>query len=300
MAELTARSREDKALLGIQLMLVAWLFLAVVDTSVKWLVIAGLPALQLSFMRYFVHFLMSWGMLARNGSGSVRLPSRHAGLVWLRAALLVSATLTNFYALNFLSLTVTSSIMFSSPIIVSALSGPLLGERVGPGRWLAILLGFAGVLIIIRPLGAEFHWATILVVYNAFALAFFSILTRRLSGAVHTETMQFCVGVLGAVVLFPAALWCWQSPDTALGWVLLIGVGFWGWAGHELFSRAHVYGQSSALMPYSYSFIIYLAITSYLVFGEIPDGYTVLGAAIIVISGLLIWKRERMRKGVKQ
>lgn len=295
MTDLLARPREDRATLGIVMMLLAWLCFAVVDTSVKWLVLAGLPVIQAAFMRYLVHFAVALAMVSRTGQSVTRPPGRQMLLVLLRAALLVTSTIFNFFALLYLPLTVTAAIMFSAPILVSALSVPLLGERVGPWRWFAILLGFAGVLIVIRPFGAEFHWATLLIVYNASALAVFSIITRKLSGVIPAETMQIYAGAMGTLVLLPAAVWVWQSPTTVLGWVLMCGAGFWGWLGHELFARSHGFAEANALMPYSYCFIIYLTISSYLVFGDLPDGFTVLGASIIILSGLLIWWRQTLR-----
>jgi len=295
MAETIAKPREDRVGLGIAMMLLAWFFFAFVDTSVKWLVIAGLPALQLAFMRYFGHVILSTLMIARSGAGSMRRPRKHLGLVVLRALLLVSATFSNFVALRYLSLTLTSSIMFSSPIIVSALSVPLLGERVGPWRWFAIILGFAGVLVVVRPFGADFHWASTLAIYNALALALFSIITRRLSGEVSAETMQFYLGVIGVVVLLPGAIWVWQTPQNALEWALLISIGFWGWIGHEFFARAHGFAEANALMPFTYTFLIYLTLSSFVVFGDLPDNFTILGAILIVASGLLIWWREKHR-----
>lgn len=298
MAQPVARPLEDRARLGIVMMLAAWLLLSLVDTSVKWLVIAGIPALQLAFMRYFVHFLIATGAMLRTGRDAIRWPARNAGLVFLRAGLLVSATVTNFFALRYLSLTVTSSILFSAPIIVSLLAGPLLGERVGRWRWFAILLGFAGVLIVIRPFGQAFHWATLLIVYNAFALALFSIITRRISGVTSAETMQFWMGALGTLVLAPGAVWTWQNPETPRDWVILGLIGAWGWAGHELFARAHGFAEANALMPYSYVFILYLTTATWLVFGDLPDGFTVLGAVIIMSSGLLIWWRENHKGAI--
>ncbi|MEO1780157.1 MAG: EamA/RhaT family transporter, partial [Pseudomonadota bacterium] len=91
------------------------------------------------------------------------------------------------------------------------------------------------------------------------------------------------------------ALWSWTTPATTLDWVLMVALGIWGWAGHEIFSRAHSYAPANTLMPYTYSFLLYLAVASYIVFNDIPDSYTLLGASIIVLSGLVIWWRA-MRK----
>ncbi|WP_415919071.1 DMT family transporter [Tateyamaria sp. SN6-1] len=292
---IAAQANQDRAALGIMMTLGAYFFFMLIDTSVKWLVLAGLPAFQLAFMRYLPHFIISTVLLLRQGMSWSSFQSAHMGLVLLRGFLLASATLFNFITLIYLPLTVTGSIMFSAPIIVCALSWPLLGERVGPWRWAAIMIGFIGVLIVIRPFDADFHWIALLNVYNAISLALYSIITRKISGVVAPETMQFYMGAFGAIMLFPLALWSWTEPATTLDWVLMVALGVWGWAGHEIFSRAHSYAPANTLMPYTYSFLLYLAVASYIVFNDIPDAYTLTGASIIVLSGLVIWWRA-MRK----
>ncbi|MFT6222382.1 MAG: drug/metabolite transporter (DMT)-like permease [Paracoccaceae bacterium] len=290
-----ARANEDKAGLGIVMMLLAYLVFSLLDTSVKWLVISGLSAFQLAFMRYLGHFVLSLVVIARNGIARDRFATALPHLVLLRAALLVVSTVFNFYSLKYLPLTVTSSIMFSAPIVVCALSWPLLGERVGPWRWFAILFGFIGVLVVIRPFGAHFHWAMLLSIHNAVAVALYSILTRKLSGIVATETMQFYMGLIGTLLLLPVAWFNWQPPASSLEWGLLIALGVWGWGGHEMMTRAHGYAPAHTLMPYTYSFMIYLTITSFVVFGDLPDIWTITGASIVVGSGLIIWHRTKKR-----
>ncbi|MBW4706489.1 DMT family transporter [Roseobacter sp. YSTF-M11] len=289
----TAGLLEDRPHFGIMLMLCAWLLFALVDTGAKWLVIAGFPAFQLAFMRYFGHFVISIAVIARGGIERDRFQTGHMWQVISRAMLLITATLSNFYALNFLPLTVTSAIMFSSPVIVCLLSWPLLGERVGPWRWFAIMLGFGGVLVVIRPFGEAFHIAMLMPLYNSVSLALYSIMTRKLAGVVATETMQFYMGALGTAVMLPFAIWAWEWPTNLLDWAVLISLGVFGWAGHQLLTNAHRFGSANTLMPYTYSFMIYLSILSYFVFDHLPDQWTVVGAAIIVVSGLIIWKREQ-------
>lgn len=291
-----ARANEDRAKLGIVMMLGAWLFFAGVDTSVKWLVLAGLPALQLAFMRYVGHFILSVWTILKGGATWDRFKTDRPALVLLRAYLLTSATALNFIALNYISLTVTAAIMFSAPIFTCWLAGPMLGEKAGPWRWAAIVLGFIGVLIVIRPFGAEFHWAMILSLHNAIALALYSILTRMLSGVVATETMQFYMGAFGTAVLLPFAVFYWQNPATPLDWTLMCAIGAIAWAGHELLTRAHGLATSNTLMPYTYSFLIYLAVASYLIWEEVPDTWVLTGAGVIVISGLIIWWRTGLRE----
>jgi drug/metabolite transporter (DMT)-like permease len=292
---LATAQRQDRAGLGIVLTLVAWACFSVTDTSVKWLALAGLPAIQLAFMRYFTALVLSLGAGIARGRVFDTIPRRDMMLVTIRAALLVLATLFNFIALNYLPLTVTSTILNASPIIGTVLAIPLLGERVGPWRIGAVIAGFIGVVIVIRPFGAEFHWATLLMLANAVFMAFFAILTRQLSGSVSPQTMQIYMGVLGSAVLAVPALLAWTLPETALQWLLMLVVGAAAWVGHEFYSRASLYAEANVLMPFSYVFILYLTITGFLVFGTVPDLATFVGAGIIIASGLLIWWRERRK-----
>ncbi|MGB7241870.1 MAG: DMT family transporter [Sulfitobacter sp.] len=289
----TASSTADLPRLGIAMMLGAWLFFSVVDTGAKWLAVAGIPAFQLAFMRYASHFVISIGVIAWGGLSADRFKTDHFGQVVSRAALLVSATLSNFYALQFLPLTVASAIMFSSPVIVCFLSISVLKERVGPWRWGAIVVGFIGVLIVVRPFGSVFHPAMLMVIYNATALAFYSIMTRKLSGVVAVDTMQFYMGAVGTLILLPFAIWTWVPPDTAWGMTVLFGLGVMGWGGHQLLTNAHRFGTANQLMPFTYSFLIYVAIWGYLLFGTVPDRWTIFGAVVIMGAGLIIWKREQ-------
>ena len=287
-----AETRADRVGLGIGLILVSWLFFSSVDTSVKWLVLAGIPAIQLAFMRYFVAFLLSVGRGVQHGQVFEWRERRVMMLVLLRGGLLVAATVLNFVALGYLPLSVTSSILNSAPIILTALAVPVLGERVGPFRWMAVIIGFVGVLIVIRPFGAEFHWATILMVVNAIFMALFAMLTRLLSGRIATQTMQVYMGALGSAALLVPAILTWQTPSDALGWTLLIGIGVLAWIGHEIYGRAHAFAEASVLIPFNYVFIVYLTLAGMIVFGDMPDATTLLGAAIIIGSGLVIWWRE--------
>lgn len=295
MSRVAVLANEDRAQLGIAMMLGAWFFFSMIDTSVKWLVLAGLPALQLAFMRYFAHFFISTALVLRGGADLERFKTTHLGWVLFRAYLLTASTAFNFIALLYLPLTVTAAIMFTSPILVCLLGWPMLGERTGPWRIFGIFMGFVGVLVVMRPFGADFHWAMLLSAHNALALALYSIITRKLSGVVATETMQFYMGAFGTFALLPFAIWQWTNPANAFDWVVMVLLGIWGWAGHEVLTRAHRYAPANTLMPYAYSFLIFLTISSYAIWGHIPDFYTLLGAAIIIGSGLLIWARERRK-----
>lgn len=288
-----AKSMADLPRFGIILMVGAWLMFSWVDTGAKWLAVAGLPAFQLAFMRYAGHFVISIGVIAKDGLKVDRFQTVHLWQVISRALLLVSATLSNFYALQFLPLTVVSAIMFSSPVIVCFLSVSVLREQVKTWRWSVIILGFIGVLIVVRPFGTAFHPAMLMIIYNAIALALYSIMTRRLSGIVAVETMQFYMGLVGTFLLLPFAIWTWTQPESVWGMLVLISLGILGWAGHQLLTNAHRFGTANQLMPFTYSFLLFVAIWGYLLFGTVPDFGTILGAAVIMCAGLIIWRREQ-------
>jgi len=291
-AILTARANEDKPLVGIVLMLFAFLAFSCIDVSAKWLGLFALPALQLSFMRYVGHFFISTFLIVKGGAELSRFGTTHWFLVVTRAFLLMLSTILNFAAIQYLPLTLTATILFSAPIMVCLLSWPLLGERVGIWRWSAIVTGFCGILIAIRPFDDSFHAAVFLSLGGALCFAIYSILTRKLSGVVASDTMQFYSGAIGTFVLLPFAITFWQNPETTFQWTIMILLGFFGWFGHELLTRAHGFASASTLTPFSYAFIIYLTVWSVFVFDHLPDRWTISGAIVVVMAGLIIWFRE--------
>lgn len=293
MARLQAKANVDNPMLGIAMMLFTYAAFSCIDTSAKWLVLTGIPALQLAFMRYFGHFVLSTAMIVRGGIGLDRFGSDHFGWVLTRGIVLMLSTILNFIAVRYIPLTLTSTILFSAPIIICALSGPVLGERVGLWRWTAILIGFAGIIIAVRPFEADFHWAALLSLGSAMCFSAYSLITRKLSGIVASDTMQLYSGLTGTVALAPFAVLLWQNPSTPLDWFLMFGMGFFGWLGHEVLTRAHGYATAATLTPFGYVFILYLTLWSYFVFDELPSRWTIVGAVIIVAAGLFIWFRER-------
>jgi drug/metabolite transporter (DMT)-like permease len=199
----------------------------------------------------------------------------------------------NFWALQFLQLTVTASIFFMVPILVALLSAPLLGEKLDAKRWGAILIGFAGVLVIVRPGSEAFHPAMLLSLANAVLYAFFNMMTRKLAAYDPPETIQFLPAVVATLVLAPFALAAWESPHGWFEWLLLCLMGVFGGTGHYLLAMAHRYAPASTLAPFLYQQILYMAIFGYLVFGSVPDAAVWIGAAIVIASGLYLFSRER-------
>ncbi|MGB0506571.1 MAG: DMT family transporter [Pikeienuella sp.] len=284
--------REDKAMLGIALVIAAYFAFSFIDLFSKYLALAGIPAMQLVFMRYAGHLVLSGIVLFHHGDGLAELKTPKTGIVILRGLLLLGSTVLNFWALRYLPLTLTTTFIFLAPIIVCALSWPILGERVGPFRWTAIMVGFTGIIIAIRPFDAEFHWATLMSFGSVICFASYNVVTRHLAGVVNSSAMQFYAGMTGTVVMAPFAFAVWTQPEQQVFWLMMIGMSFCGWLGHELLTRSYRFAEANKLIPFGYSLIIYMTLWSWLVFDHLPELPTIIGGSIIVGSGLVIWARE--------
>lgn len=279
--------------MGIALVMGAIFLFACLDSSAKWLVLSGVPSLQVAFVRYLVNFVLALAFFLP-GQRTSLFVSGNKRLEILRAIALVGSSVFNFFAVRYLPLTVTGSIMFSMPLILCALSVPLLGEKVGWRRWIAIGVGFTGVLIIVRPGGAEFHWAMGLSLASATCGAFYSIFTRKLAGRDPATTQQIYATGLATICLLPPALASgWQWPVDTPGWFALGAIGVFGGVGHFMVTIAHRLAPASVLAPFNYFQIIYMTGLSWLVFSQPPTVAIFIGAPIVVGSGLYIWLRER-------
>jgi len=278
-------------LVGIGLISATYLLFTLLDGSAKWLV-QSVPVLVVVWLRFLTHTLIASALLfPMRGLALVR--TQHLRWHLLRGLMFVAMTGMNFSALQYLQLTVTASIFFMVPILVALLSAPLLGEKLDAKRWAAILVGFAGVLVIVRPGSEAFHPAMLLSLANAVLYAFFNMMTRKLAAYDPPETIQFLPAVVATLVLAPFALAAWESPHGWFEWLLLCLMGVFGGTGHYLLAMAHRYAPASTLAPFLYQQILYMAIFGYLVFGSVPDAAVWIGAAIVIASGLYLFSRER-------
>jgi len=271
-------------------MLLAYFLFSFVDTSTKWLLGAGMAVLQLAFLRYLTHALITLVDVQRLPARRPRLTMRLQVLVVLRAFCLVSATVANFIALGHLPLAMTSALLFLAPILVCLFAGILLGERITAGHWGAVALGFFGVVVLVNPFGEAINWYAVLMLYPATGMAFYAILTRKLAHRVASSVLQLSTGLVGSVLLLPAGVLAWQMPQTLQTWVLMLMLGVFAWAGHEALTRAHSFATASLLAPFGYSFVIYLSLAGWVFFNEIPDVHVALGAVIITAAGMLVWR----------
>ncbi len=284
----------DNRRIGILLVTLTTLCFATLDACAKWLV-QYLPVLQVVWLRFLFHVLLASALLApRYGLELVRV--RNWKLQALRAAMLGTMTALNFWALQYLQLAETGAIQFSVPLMIALLSAWWLGERLDARRWLAIIAGFIGVLLVIRPGSQAFHPAILLSVGNAILYAAFNMLTRRMVATESAASMQLMSALGATLLLAPWALAGWQWPDGWFTWGVIAICGLCGGLGHFMVAQAHRYASAATLGPFLYQQIIYMTLWGWLIFGQVPGLLVVGGAAIVVLSGLyLLWLEMKRR-----
>jgi drug/metabolite transporter (DMT)-like permease len=274
-------------------MCLACALFACLDTTAKYLVVVTeLPMGQVVWMRYLgqlVAMVLALGLLAV--PRLLRTTKLKEQL--FRSLLLLASTAFNFLALRHLRLDQTTTIGFLTPLLVALLAGPFLGEWIGWRRALGIVVGFAGILVALRPGFSDFHPAFLFAFASVFAYAAFSLITRYLAPHDSTEVTLFYSLLAGTFLAAPFALAGWVWPD-GLGWALLLSTGIYGGLGHFLFILAHRYAPASTVVPFIYITLITHTTGGYLVFGQLPDVWTLGGAATVVLSGLYLLHRERV------
>jgi drug/metabolite transporter (DMT)-like permease len=276
---------------GILLMLAAGALFVCLDAVGK-LLTANYPVVQITWARFFFHLALLPLLL---GAGRWRLVLRTSrlGLHVVRSLLLVGANFSFFLAVKYIPLADATAIGFVAPLLVTAFSVLLLGERVGPRRWAAVLVGFAAVFAIIRPGFADVHWAMFLPLAVALCFSLYQITTRILGATDHWVTILFFTA-LGGFVVTSAALpfgnWVW--PDWQ-GWALMALMGVFGGASHWVLIRAFTFAPASVLAPFGYVQLVWSIVAGLLIFGDFPDAWTLAGALVIAASGLYVLFRER-------
>ena len=284
--------REERTAMGLAAMAGAVVFFTLIDTSAKWLVIAGLPALQVVFARYAMHFVMSVVLfLPRGGLDALRSNAWKKQL--LRSAFLLGSTSLNFTALKYLPITVTTTIMFAGPIVVTLLAIPMLGERVGLHRIVAVCVGFFGVVFVMQPWGVGFHPAMFLNLAALVSASLYFLMTRMLAGIESNATSQLWSSGLATLAIMPFAFSNWVWPPSGVDLMVFLMIGLFGGTGHILATWAHRLADASLLAPVIYIQIILAAIAGVVVFDTWPTLWTLGGGMIIIAAGIYIWHRER-------
>ncbi|MDA7426168.1 DMT family transporter [Thalassococcus lentus] len=284
--------REERTGYGVALMAVAVILFTCIDTAAKWLILAGLPALQVVFVRYAGHLIFALAFyIPREGREVFK--SRRPFMQVLRSCCLLGSTTLNFLALSALPITVTTTIFFAMPIVVTLLAIPMLGERVGIRRIAAVCTGFIGVLVVVQPWSTVWHPAMIYSLSALMLASMYFLFTRMLAGQESNATQQVWSAGLATLALVPIALTEWVWPQSPLGWFVFAAVGFFGFSGHECATTAHRLADASILSPMIYTQILWAAVAGIVVFSTWPTIYTLGGGLIIIAAGLYIWQREK-------
>jgi len=280
------------ALRGILLMVAAIGFFVSMDTIAKYLA-QWYPVPGLIWARYVINLamLLAW-FAARGELGRIR--TARPGIQIARGFLLASATFFYFSALRVMPIADAAGISFVLPLFVAVLAVPMLGERLDLPRAIAILVGMAGALMIVRPGSSVFTAYSLLPVAMAVCNALYQILTRKVAGLEHPLTSLVWGAIVGAVLLSAVAPFAWETPQTAVHWALLGVIGLFASIGHYLLIRAYDYANATLLAPYTYTAMIWAIGLGFTVFGHLPDAWSVGGMAVIVASGMFLAARQRL------
>jgi len=215
------------------------------------------------------------------------------GAQLVRGLLLAIASISFISAVKYMPLAEASAIAFLGPLLIVVMSVLFLKEKVEPARWIAVLCGFIGVLVIIRPGSSVFTWAALFPLANAVAFASYQILTRRLSGLESPYTSIFYAGLIGTLLLSATLPYVWVRPQNGLHMTLFVLTGALGGLSHLILIKAYAYAPASRLAPFSYTQLIWVATIGYLVFGDFPDTWSLVGIGILMASGLYTATHQR-------
>ena len=273
--------------------MIATTFLFVSLDAIGKYLVARYPVVEVVWARFVFHFLFVAIVL------SARLRrhtmTRRPWLQFGRSLLMVNTTMLFFFGVKLLPLADASAIMFLGPILLTVLAIPLLGERVGPRRWAAVALGFIGALIIIRPGMGVMGEGAVLLICAALCNALYQLITRVLRTADGPLTTTLYTASVGAVVLTLLVPTVWVTPQLA-HWPLLILMGVFGGAGHFTLVKAFQRAPAAVVAPFSYLNLLWAIGFGFVLFGDLPDLWTILGASIIAAGSLYIVHRERVKR----
>jgi drug/metabolite transporter (DMT)-like permease len=270
------------------MLLTTFLFISM-DSLAKHLM-QSYPAPQVLWARFFFHLLMAMVIM---GPGLLTgLRSGRPQLQIVRSVLILLTTSMFFTGLRTVPLATATSIMFLTPLVVTVLSIPLLGEKVGPRRLAGVLVGFAGALVIVRPGFDDTSLGVLLVLGASLSNSFYQLVTRQVRHYDGANTTLLYTALAGTVVFSTLAPMHWQPPQ-GVDWLVFVGLGILGGLSQLCLIRAFRLAPAAVVSPFSYTGLIWATIFGFVVFLELPDAWTIAGAALIVGSGLYVFHRER-------
>jgi len=253
----------------------------------------GLPVVEILWVRYVFFFLFGLALALRLEGWSAF--KTNAPILQITRGLALVTEIGLFtYAFRYLKLVDAHVMAAMTPLMVMALAVPMLGEKVGIRRWLAVSVGFLGVLVILRPGMAAIAPIQIVPLAAAGCFALYLVLTRMAARHDSVGTSTLYTGIVGLVVLSLVAPLDWQAPSPE-EWGFLLLASLLGIGAHVSVIKALSLSEASALQPFNYTMLVWATLIGFLVFDDLPDHFTVIGAVIIVISGLYAWHRERTR-----
>jgi drug/metabolite transporter (DMT)-like permease len=285
--------RADRASLGISITVVGGLCFAIQDAGIKWLS-AEIAVLQILFLRSLVGLVFLGASTGFSGE-TISLKVNRPWLLAARSGVNILSWVLFFTSLKYLPLATAVALFFSFPLFLAIISVPLLGETVGIRRILAIVVGFAGVLLITNP-AAGLSMPALMMLGAALGWAIVASLTRILGENENTTTLLFYTLLGFAVLLAIPLYWLWQSIDLH-AYLMIVGIAFFGVIAQFAVTKAYAIASPSLIAPFEYTALIWSAILGYLVWNDIPDLYAIVGAFLIIASGIYIIHREAIQRG---
>jgi drug/metabolite transporter (DMT)-like permease len=283
---------------AVVLIIATGIALAGMDALAKFLALQ-VPIIMVLWGRYFFHTVITFSAYGIKTRSLQFLRARRPGLQFIRASALFGATFFMYQAITRMPLGDAAAIQFLAPVLVTALSGLLLGEYVGPRRWAAVACGFIGVLMVARRGSGVLGWTALLPLATAVLLAIYMMMTRIIRNQDDPAATTFYSTALGALILSVLVIFNWQAL-THLQWGLMIAMGATGAVGHYMLVKAFHMAEASVLAPFTYSQLLAAIIWGLLLFGDIPSLWTIGGAGVVISSGLYVWYREtRVAKATK-
>ena len=274
---------------AIILNLSAWVMLPIMDGFAKYLS-SDLPVLQITWARYF--FTVAFTL-------PIMFFFFRKNLVWtdkpklqlIRGLILLTANVCFFYSISIISLAKALTLAFIAPLIVTAFSPIFLGEKVGFRRWSAVIIGFIGSMVVIRPGFVEINLASIAAIGTGILYAFYIIVTRKLHNSDHPLLTLLLTGVVGAIIGSLIMPIVWVQPSIT-EWYMMFAIGFFASIGHLFLILSLRFADASKLAPFGYFEIVTNIIIGYYYFNHLPDLFHFIGLFIIIASGIYIFKRE--------
>jgi drug/metabolite transporter (DMT)-like permease len=283
-----------RPLMGILFMCIAASLFPAMNGVAK-LMSQGYSSEQVVWARTISHLIFMLALFVPQ-SGWAIVRTRRPGVQFFRSCMLIGSTFLFFTAIKFVPIAQAASISFTAPLIVVMLAGPMLGEKVTLPRVLAVIAGFIGALVVIRPGSAVFQWASLLILGSACCFAMYQVLTRRVAAFDAPATSAVYSALVGSILMSIVVPFSWKTPASLTDVLLLGSLGVLGGLGHYYVARALTYAPANLLSPFQYWQMVGSVAVGYLLFAEVPDTFTWLGTALIIAAGLYVGFREHSEK----